>query len=245
MADIVTPTIIVVWYVVWASSTSCHYFHTLKTTMTHPGNVKNLFPCFKCKKLFMTHRYIYDHIKSCEVLPKSIEPTNDIFKCCKCSTEFDNEDELACHRHSVCLDASSYVCPMCGKDFGTLRQFQNHKQTHKERSSICDVCGFKARTEDALKRHKLTHSDQRSHKCLVCPAAFKNVYSLGQHNRIHEDRKYECHYCQKKFRNVENLKLHFASHKELKFLRKYQCPMCDKTFAIKRDRERHMKSHVS
>jgi Zinc-finger associated domain (zf-AD) len=34
MADIVTPTIIVVWYVVWASSTSCHYIHTLKTTMT-------------------------------------------------------------------------------------------------------------------------------------------------------------------------------------------------------------------
>jgi DNA-directed RNA polymerase subunit RPC12/RpoP len=116
------------------------------------NRVKNLFPCYKCKRVYLFHKFILEHkcganknYKKRPVIKQLSIVKGEIHKCIRCAEEFHEEDALVCHQHSVCLEDRKYICWTCDQEFENLKILTAHKRTHN-RPLICDICGLYAGT---------------------------------------------------------------------------------------------------
>jgi KRAB domain-containing zinc finger protein len=167
-------------------------------------------------------------------------------KCSRCSQEFFNTEEFACHQFLECEDDNNQ-CSVCDKAFDTRRKLARHKRHHTyiEKTCICDICGHTSVNESQMRIHKARHSNERPFKCQSCPAAFKLDHMLKSHQIIHKEKEFECDICGKKFRNYHSIRLHMAVHADITDVRRFTCELCGKSTVSGTALTRHLKIHTS
>jgi len=115
--------------------------------------------------------------------------------------------------------------------------FEHCRTVHAWRDYPCthDNCEFVAYSKTSFKSHQAQfHSPYRTHNgnYLSCPrprckAAFKDNWSLSQHERVHSNDVYKCIFCP----YVNALQQHMIEHQRVHFnTRDYVCDFCQKAF---------------
>ncbi|XP_064478376.1 zinc finger protein 112-like isoform X3 [Ornithodoros turicata] len=84
-----------------------------------------------------------------------------------------------------------------------------------------------------------TSSSESSHRCHQCPAAFRDLHSLGKHMRAHVGKPYKCEQCPASCDDPRTLLHHMKAHGEVK---PYRCVLCPASFAALSNLKRHMSS---
>ncbi|XP_021961681.1 oocyte zinc finger protein XlCOF26 isoform X1 [Folsomia candida] len=130
-------------------------------------------------------------------------------------------------------NAVRHSCKLCGKDFKTRPELEQHIPTHTtEKPYNCATCGKSFAHRGTMKGHEKTHLEKSARKvlqCHVCPQTFISKEGLRLHIRVvHENQKnYPCTLCDKRFSKSSNLKGHVearhATNKELV----HSCDKCE------------------
>jgi KRAB domain-containing zinc finger protein len=172
-------------------------------------NVKNVYPCYKCKRVYLVKNFFLKHecCKSSTLLSRSTLVDTPTLSCDVCSGQFNNADELLCHQ-MTCLDKSlRHCCSVCNQAYDSHRKLARHMTSHvlppdQNSTFSCDVCGAKRTSARTLKLHKRSHNIQRPFPCTICKVACKTEAQLQHHQDVKHlmKRKYECDVCGKKFR---------------------------------------------
>jgi uncharacterized Zn-finger protein len=102
-----------------------------------------------------------------------------------------------------------------------------------------------------LKPHILIHGNKKTYTCNICDKNLKNMRSLWQHKKIHEDKKFTCLTCNIPFVYKKNLERHNKSKTHIKKINnindtEYNCRYCIQIFNSKRKLIQHYsKDHSS
>ncbi|CAH0558661.1 unnamed protein product [Brassicogethes aeneus] len=164
------------------------------------------------------------------------------YLCTICNKQFTTKAHVK--YHSYCAGALKlFKCDVCNKDFILKTQLDMHLYKHQQQAQYtCNVCGKSFIEKSKMKRHSLVHSKFKSHVCSMCGKKFKTMQSLKVHYIIHkEDKPFSCSTCKAKFNNSSNLKKHLASHSSEKV---HMCDQCGKRFKLKCALSVHQKSHL-
>lgn len=116
------------------------------------------------------------------------------------------------------LEMDTYSCEICGKMINGKHSFQRHLKIHTrqklaetEEPQLCPVCNKKIVSN--FKQHIKNHATERTFKCTLCDAVFKNAYGVKVHMVTHTGKKdYCCSVCQKEFGTSSNLSNHMRIH---------------------------------
>lgn len=110
---------------------------------------------------------------------------------------------------------SSFVCPMCGKQFKFRSLLASHSLIHSGmRPYSCDLCSRSFQRLSHLKRHReVVHANgerlPRSFICHFCGKDKKCSSQLARHIIIHTgERPFACDLCPARFNRSGNLKQH-------------------------------------
>jgi hypothetical protein len=175
---------------------------------------KQLFPCYDCRGVFSYLKYLLQH--KCTGKRKrslnSLPPGAPTFTCDRCSQQFADDDEMVCHKLTVCSSRCKCSVAGCDRIFKTSHALVNHMRLHEKKATfICEECGYTANTAHKLSCHKEKHSATISYiKCPHhgCTAQLKSDLTLQFHLRTHAEGKFECDLCQKKFRLRASIQAH-------------------------------------
>jgi len=107
------------------------------------------------------------------------------FKCDQCLKAFNNKHALYQHKH-IAHPKILLECDLCGKSLKTRLSMKYHMDAHLNNKN-----GLK------IKEFYKNQSEKRF-KCEVCPARYKSLKRLKDHQSIH-NKKFECKMCHKKF----------------------------------------------
>jgi Zinc finger, C2H2 type len=182
-------------------------------------NTKQLFPCFDCRDVFSYIKHFQQHKcpdsgkrrKNVDQLPL----TASIYPCDRCGQRFADEDEMVCHKFTVCSARSQ--CPECGKVLENRHVLQNHLRRHELAGAfICEICAFSACSAPKLALHMTKHKPEDRNAYLECPypgclTKLKSDYTLQVHMRRHDEAKYECYLCLRKFRSRSEIQRHMTT----------------------------------
>jgi KRAB domain-containing zinc finger protein len=195
---------------------------------------KNLYPCFRCKRIYMVGRYFDSHECSGEPSVKKVK-TESAVECERCSVTFSSQDEYVCHQFLGCRKSQPHYCVICDKTFLTKNRLQKHENAshvQKMKAFICDICGHGSVDKTRYDIHKSTHETERKFKCHYagCKAAFKHNTLFKSHIKQHEKvNTYECDLCHKHFPFYALIKRHMASsHSDSSEFRSFACEICGK-----------------
>ncbi|XP_014679302.1 PREDICTED: zinc finger protein 585B-like [Priapulus caudatus] len=202
--------------------------------------------CQTCGKVF----------KSVSNLNKHMEIHNDPkYECMHCGTHFHRRDNMMAH---VCKGADgivklrkqidkevhfeTLVCEVCGTQFNSRSNLNQHRLLHGQKNFVCDECGKKFHRKDALKDHSMVHSAECKFQCVECGKMVKSRHSLIMHMRLHEEEKqYSCDVCGKFFSQKGNMLKHRNTHIDgIKF----PCSYCGKSFGSKEYLAIHVLEHT-
>jgi hypothetical protein len=216
-------------------------------------NTKQLFPCYDCRTVFSYIKYFLQH--KCPDMGKrkrsldSLAPGDPTFTCDRCSQKFADEDEMVCHKFTVCSARSKCSFPDCGKVLENRHALLNHMRRHKQKGSfICDECGFSACSAPKLAIHKEKHKPVTRINYIKCPhpgctAELKSDYTLQSHLRRHGEGQFECYLCQKKFRHRVTIQGHMIKCHIPEEQLQHVCGECGKRFFTARDLKIHARLH--
>ncbi|KAK3914112.1 Zinc finger and SCAN domain-containing protein 2 [Frankliniella fusca] len=180
----------------------------------------------------------------------------DRFSCKVCGMKFDRVVELSQHRqesHTAIeveeakkagqIDGGAFVCPDCGKELYSKRNFERHMLLHSGNTQYhCKECANVYATKFALEYHMYTHTGERPFKCDICPAGFKTRISLKIHHMKHTGEKpYKCRICSMGFITAASLRLHLVTHSDT---RMFSCSYCPATFKRKKTLVTHVRIHT-
>jgi len=88
----------------------------------------------------------------------------------------------------------------------------------------------------------LPAGDDKPLKCETCGKAFKKMYHLNAHMRIHTGEKpWPCRFCGRSFRERGHLNAHIRIHTGE---RPFNCNVCGKTFIVSSSLTTHMRTHT-
>ena len=105
---------------------------------------------------------------------------------------------------------SSYLCPVCGKEFTEKRKYLDHCGRNQSKENlVCGLCKRPFCSQANLKQHQLTHVEGTHYSCTICLMKFKHQRNLTVHLKQHSTQtKFECSKCLKLFSCIQNLKRH-------------------------------------
>uniref|UniRef100_A0A0N5BBV2 C2H2-type domain-containing protein n=1 Tax=Strongyloides papillosus TaxID=174720 RepID=A0A0N5BBV2_STREA len=119
----------------------------------------------------------------------------------------------------------SFICSICGKQFGCSSSLQRHNRLHK--GSLCYKCAICSKTftrTDTFNIHGMKHI--QGHQGLECPlpncsVKLDGVDAISDHiKRSHDNSIFNCKECGKVFTRSENLMIHYYNfHGPLKINR--------------------------
>nr|CAD7400996.1 unnamed protein product [Timema poppensis] len=161
--------------------------------------------CDTCNKICISERDLADHM---------ISHSNERpFICLFCGRKFKRKSHLTRHETNHRYqqqglrpptprrkEGLEFKCDLCGKNYSTKRQLQNHGFTHTgERNYECQHCGKRLGQFGTLKRHiRVVHEGIKDFVCELCQRSFTAKVSLTNHKRIHTGEKpFLCELCGK------------------------------------------------
>jgi uncharacterized Zn-finger protein len=196
----------------------------------------------------MVKRYFDDHECAGGSKKSKKVKTENTINCERCSNAFESADEFVCHQFLGCRETQPHYCETCDKTYKTKNNLQKHISKHvpKLKKIICDICGHGSVDEFSYNMHKASHETERKFKCQHpgCPAAFKHIQYLRNHQIVHEEKQYECDICKKRFLNYRLIRQHMATHSDSTELRRFACELCGKRLATSGAHSRHMLAHT-
>ncbi len=198
------------------------------------------FVCDKCNRAFCSRRGLRRHIvrahaeeyvKSlqCKYCGKIFKKQNDCeehenvhtgakpFMCEQCGLAFARKSALKQHIQKMHTDISSLPakpCPICGKVFLYVKQFNRHVRTHDTKKVQCQYCAKLLSNTSTLTDHiAQIHMTEKKFNCDVCGKGFIKKYSLDCHLMMHSgDRPFQCSLCPKGFVTNWQLQHHLKTH---------------------------------
>nr|CAD7432076.1 unnamed protein product [Timema monikensis] len=205
--------------------------------------------CDTCNKICISERDLADH---------KISHSNERpFICLFCGRKFKRKSHLTRHETNHRYqqqglrpptprrkEGLEFKCELCGKNYSTKRQLQNHGFTHTgERNYECQHCGKRLGQFGTLKRHiRVVHEGIKDFVCELCQRSFTAKVSLTNHKRIHTGEKpFLCELCGKGFRTPQQMHLHERIHTNE---RPHSCPYCEKCFRRRPHLLVHIRTHT-
>ncbi|XP_059419747.1 zinc finger and BTB domain-containing protein 47-like [Carassius carassius] len=175
------------------------------------------------------------------------------------------------HLDQDSLEFQSFTCVWCPKTFNNRRCLEKHMNGTHNRRHICDKCSKHFLMESELLLHQQTDCEKNI-QCLTCGKAFRNLWSLHEHNKTvhgYAEKKYTCEICEKKFYTMAHVRKHMVAHtKEMPFTcetcgksfkrsmslkvhslqhsgeKPFQCEVCSERFQYKYQLRSHMSVHI-
>lgn len=153
------------------SSNSALVQHSRTHYIVKPWN------CPQCQRGFSQKSKFEEHLSR----HRGVYP----FTCHLCRKGFFQKDRLKTHTmtHS---GERPFLCE-CGLSFRRKFELNKHSKMHntgeKEKTMRhqCVLCVKKCCSPADLKKHMVKHSTERPFHCEFCPKAFKDKYTLGNH----------------------------------------------------------------
>ncbi|KAG7169702.1 zinc finger protein 665-like [Homarus americanus] len=161
-----------------------------------------------------------------------------MYKCLKCSEQFDLRIQLKEHRKVHTTKVRIYECSHCDKVFTEARKYYSHLGFH-DRLFECRSCGRRFSLLGNLKKHLSIHQGAPDQVCEVCGNQFLTPEQLKVHHQTqHNDDnirsyKIECVHCGKKYVREEAYNQHISKAP-------YNCSLCDASLGC----EFKLKIHV-
>ncbi|XP_050701626.1 zinc finger protein 814-like [Eriocheir sinensis] len=206
----------------------------------HMSKVR-IYECSHCDKVFTEARKYYSHLGFHKRL----------FECQPCGRRFSLLGNLKKHL-STHEGAPDQVCEVCGNQFQTPSQLQEHHQTQHQEDNVrtykmeCEHCRKKYVREEAYKQHmsgapykcslcevlegcetKLRIHIRNQHGrcvCEFCGKSFKKNSLIHHIKIVHREACVPCPHCPKKFTYRSKMLAHLdANHSQEK---KYKCGLC-------------------
>ena len=149
------------------------------------------------------------------------------------------------------LDAVSYHCDLCGRQFRQMSDISAHIKNHIKIPLHCEECDIVYSTKDDYKRHNLVHHGN-CFSCRRCGDVFETVAEIASHRlNVHGKGKNNlCRYklltCQKcgKLFSKERLKSHMLTvHAEDRQRESYICDVCGQKYLTKLPYFNHLREH--
>jgi len=163
--------------------------------------------------------------------------------CLNCSQTFENNVLLEKHSGDC---SQRFSCTNCNKSFKTQALLTAHESKHSavgDRKLICQFCTKAFKKIFQLHNHLRIHSGERPFICHTCGKAFNQEATLRTHLRIHSGLKpHVCGDCGETFITGNSL----LSHKQWKHAdgsRPYPCQVCAKSFPTKGAVKKHESIH--
>ncbi|XP_046659034.1 zinc finger protein 836-like isoform X2 [Homalodisca vitripennis] len=228
-----------------------------------PEEVKSLYKCRECSRMF----------NSCSILAKHIKTSHRKFKkfsCIVCSKRF-NSSKLVSEHHKEEHAFFKIVCSICDGIFDTEHDLNSHHETNHRLKHIiqCNEAfydeqnpsshfGYKNNTTiierityekgiEALYSGKIHEMNQDSscdqEICYVCGAVLKNNVSFKKHMEKHENKTYHCDICGKTLNTLNAFWRHKRFHKPECKEKTFLCQYCPKIFMQKNTLEKHLFVH--
>uniref|UniRef100_UPI00398E9C2E zinc finger protein 407 isoform X3 n=1 Tax=Pristiophorus japonicus TaxID=55135 RepID=UPI00398E9C2E len=217
--------------------------------MKHPSAEKH-FHCLLCGKSFYTESNLHQHLASVghqrieQVSIEELPEGGATFKCVKCSTPFDSEQDLFVHikqKHEEMLrEVNKYIVE-------DTEQINCERQENQ--GNVCKYCGKACKSSNSLAflAHIRTHTGSKPFRCTLCNFATAQLGDARNHVKRHLGvREYKCHMCGWAFVMKKHLSTHLlgkhgiGTPKERKFV----CEICDRTFTEKWALTNHKKLHM-
>ena len=107
---------------------------------------------------------------------------------------------------------------------------------------ICNICNKAFKKLFNLKQHMRVHTNEKLLKCAQCKKRFNDRSSMNKHTKtVHADlRPYTCSLCEKCLTSSSHLKDHQVTHTNQK---EFQCLQCGKSFAFRSSLNKHSLNH--
>lgn len=156
------------------------------------------------------------------------------FKCYKCQTDFDDENNLELHQQNkhelnkvtyfCCnkermeesandhilyhIDPQQFRCYACGKSFSMTRRLRLHQKRACKKSGHCPTCNDYLSAKE-LFEHRLQHMKnlKKVSKEVIVPEKQTST-KKAQSEELNQTPKFQCDICERKFRRYTNLRTH-------------------------------------
>ena len=244
---------------------NCHFlFETISSQ-------SSLLTCQDCRVVFFKDVHLsthyrrhgadnmYDKIPSIGVLYKQGKlhnkpihaeidvPDDEAFNCGYCTRKFATAD--SCFAHQMVVHATSYICPLCQRDFDGPRSAKHYTQHLQNKHSevfpsIMFSCTYCAEAFSTI-FDKLSHMKICNERKFISDSDGKKFFTkadLIKHVKfISGECVFKCPSCHKKCRSPSDLQIHVRSHT---LERPYPCSQCSKAFRTLSARSSHMETHT-